>query len=128
MPARPPSMGSRGKPNRASVAWASTSTSAYVHSSLGKTLYVNPNLLPGQGNIPLGPQCPAGGASSAACFDYGPATSNLSGRETPISPQLTISGGIEYGIALPGGALTPRLDYSFTSHQWQSVRRLPASI
>jgi iron complex outermembrane recepter protein len=98
---------------------------AYVHSSLGKTLYVNPNLLPGQGNIPLGPQCPAGSASSAGCFDYGPATSNLSGRETPYSPQLTISGGIEYGIAVPGGALTPRLDYSFTSHQWQSIQQLP---
>jgi iron complex outermembrane recepter protein len=75
---------------------------AYVHSSLGKTLYVNPNLLPGQGNVPLGPQCPPGGASSAGCFDYGPATSNLSGRETPYSPQLTISGGIEYGIARSG--------------------------
>ncbi len=98
---------------------------AYVHSSLGKTLYVNPNLLPGTGNNPLGPQCPAGVESSASCFDYGPATSDLSGRQTPYSPQLTISGGVEYGFFVPGGALTPRLDYSFTSHQWQTIQQLP---
>jgi iron complex outermembrane receptor protein len=98
---------------------------AYVHSVLGKTLYVNPNLLPGQGNVPLGPQCPAGTAGSANCFDYGPATTDLSGRATPYSPQLTISGGIEYGFAVPGGALTPRVDYSFTSHQWQTIQELP---
>ena len=98
---------------------------AYVHSSLGKTLYVNPNLLPGAGNIPLGPQCPTGVGSSPSCFDYGPVTANLSGRETPYSPQLTISGGLEYGIPVPGGAVTPRLDYSFTSHQWQSIQQLP---
>ena len=98
---------------------------AYVHSSLGKTLYVNPNLLPGAGNVPLGPQCPPGTAGSASCFDYGPATSDLSGRQTPYSPELTISGGIEYGITVPGGALTPRVDYSFTSHQWQSAQQLP---
>jgi len=98
---------------------------AYVHSSLGKTLYVNPNLLPGAGNLPLGPQCPSGATSSPSCFDYGQATANYSGRQTPYSPELTIGGGIEYGIPLASGVLTPRMDYSFTSHQWQSIQQLP---
>lgn len=31
---------------------------------------------------------------------------------------------MEYGIAMGGGALTPRVDYSFTSHQWQSIQQL----
>jgi len=94
---------------------------AYVHSSLGRTLYVNPNLLPGAGNVPLGPQCP----SAPTCFDYGPATSNLVGRPNPYSPDLTLSGGLEYGFSLFGGQLMPRVDYSFTSHQWQTIQQLP---
>jgi iron complex outermembrane receptor protein len=94
---------------------------SYVHSSLGKTLYVNPNLLPGAGNIPLGPQCPA----SPSCFDYGAATSNLAGRPNPYSPDFTVSGGIAYDIPVQGGELTPRVDYSVTSHQWQSIQQLP---
>jgi len=98
---------------------------AYVHSSLGKTIYVNPNLLPGAGNVPLGPQCPAGTAPTASCFNYGPFAADYAGRQTPYSPEITVSGGIEYGISVAGGALTPRVDYSFTSHQWQSIQQLP---
>jgi iron complex outermembrane receptor protein len=94
---------------------------AYVHSVLGTTLYVNPNLLPGDGNVPLGPQCPA----SPTCFDYSTATSNLAGRPNPYSPELTISGGIEYAIPMFGGSLTPRVDYSYTAHQWQTIQELP---
>jgi len=94
---------------------------AYVHSALGKTIYVNPNLLPGLGNIPLGPQCPA----TPTCFNYGPATSDLAGKPNPYSPELTVSGGIEYGIPVAGAEFKPRLDYSYTAHQWQTIQELP---
>jgi iron complex outermembrane receptor protein len=97
----------------------------YVHSTLGRTLYVNPNLLPGAGNIPLGPQCPVGSPPSPSCFDYGLATSDLEGRATPYSPRYTVSAGVEYRLPAWGGELTPRLDYSVTSHQWQSIQQLP---
>jgi len=96
----------------------------YVHTSLGETLYVNPNLLPGVGNIPLGPQCPAGTPPSLSCFDYSSATSNLQGRTTPYSPRYTVSAGFEYRAPVGGGELTPRVDYSVTSHQWQSIQQL----
>jgi iron complex outermembrane recepter protein len=100
---------------------------AYVHSSLGKTLYINPNLLPGAGNSPLGPQCPGGTPSSPpSCFDYGPDTANLSGRQNPYSPELTFNGGVQYDIPALLGTLTPRIDFSFTSHQWQTLEELPA--
>ena len=97
---------------------------AYVHSVLGRTIYVNPNLLPGLGNVPLGPQCPA----SPTCFNYGPATSDLAGKPNPYSPELTVSGGIEYGIPAVGGQVTPRVDYSYTSHQWQTIQELPGDF
>ena len=97
----------------------------YVHSSLGQTLYVNPNLLPGAGNIPLGPQCPAGVPPSPSCFDYGLVTSDLEGRATPYSPRYTVSAGVEYRMPARGGELTPRVDYSVTSHQWQTIQQLP---
>jgi iron complex outermembrane receptor protein len=96
----------------------------YVHSTLGQTLYVNPNLLPGAGNIPLGPQCPAGAPPSPSCFDYGLVTSDLEGRATPYSPRYTVSAGADYRLPAWGGELTPRLDYSVTSHQWQSIQQL----
>jgi iron complex outermembrane receptor protein len=97
----------------------------YVHSTLGQTLYVNPNLLPGAGNIPLGPQCPAGVPPSPSCFDYGLVTSDLEGRATPYSPRYTVSAGVEYRMPARGGELTPRVDYSVTSHQWQTIQQLP---
>jgi len=35
-----------------------------------------------------------------------------------------VSAGFEYRAPAWGGELTPRFDYSVTSHQWQSIQQL----
>ncbi|WP_298287563.1 TonB-dependent receptor [Novosphingobium sp.] len=97
---------------------------SFIDSDLGQTLFINSQLLPGAGNVPLGPQCASGVASNPpACFNYGPATSNFSGRPLPYAPRLTLTAGIQYALELAGGAsLTPRVDWSHTSTQFQSIQ------
>jgi len=100
---------------------------SHVESELGRTAYVNPNLLPGGGLVPLGPQCTAG-VSPPACFDYGPYTADLTGRPNPYSPEWTVNGGIEYSFDLAGGELTPRFDVTYIGDQWQTIQGLAADL
>lgn len=97
---------------------------SYVNSSLGQTLFINTQLLPGAGNVPLGPQCATGVASNPpTCFNYGPATSNFAGKPLPYAPKLTFSAGLEYKFEFgDNGSVTPRIDWSHTSRQFQSIQ------
>ncbi len=54
----------------------------------------------------------------------GPASGNcvnLDGNAQTFAPELTVNLGVEYAIALGGGTLTPRVDYSHISETWASV-------
>ena len=75
-----------------------------MNSKLGRTLYINNNLLPGGGNTPLGPQRAAGTPSNPpVCFDYGPVTKDLSGRPNPYSPKWTVNAGAQYSFDVANG-------------------------
>jgi iron complex outermembrane receptor protein len=99
-------------------------TFSYVNSKLGRTIYINNNLLPGGGNTPLGPQCASGTPSNPpVCFDYGPVTQDLSGRPNPYSPKWTVNAGAQYSFDVADGAtLTPRVDYTYIAGQFQNVQ------
>ncbi len=101
-----------------------------VNSKLGHTIYINPNLLPGGGNGPLGPQCGTGVVSNPpVCFNYDPFTQDLSGRPNPYSPNWTANGGIEYDFNLGNDdTLSPRLDLTYISRQYQTVQGAAADI
>ncbi len=103
---------------------------SYVNSKLGRTIYINNNLLPGGGNTPLGPQCAAGTPSNPPlCFDYGPFTQDLSGRPNPYSPKWTVNAGVQYSFDVGGGdTLTPRVDYSYIGGQYQTVQGASADF
>jgi iron complex outermembrane receptor protein len=56
--------------------------------------------------------------------DTGPATAscvNVGGNAQTYAPELTLSAGVEYDIALGGGTLTPRIDYSHISETWATI-------
>ena len=111
-------------------AWHFDVNASNVHSTLGKTLYINSNLLPGGGNAPLGPQCATGVSSNPpACFNYAPFTSNLQGGPNPYSPEWTVNLGAEYAFEVGHDAtLTPRVDYTFIDDQYQTVLGDPADF
>lgn len=61
--------------------------------------------------------------------DSGPASGNcvnLEGNAQTYAPEMTLSLGVEYNIALGAGTLTPRLDYSHISESWASIFANPA--
>jgi iron complex outermembrane receptor protein len=63
---------------------------------------------------------PADGLLLNAAFGYNHFTSNGTGPaffdpSNRIQPRLNVSAGIEYGIDVPGGTLTPRLDWRYQS-------------
>ena len=94
---------------------------SYVHSKIGSANYISPQLIPGTGNVPLGPQC-AGGATTG-CFDYTSATLSLSGNRNPYSPELTLNLGAQYKFAVnEKTSLTPRVDYTHISGQYQTIQ------
>lgn len=91
-------------------------------SEVGNTPYINPALLPGAGNIPLGPSCAAVGGDN--CFDYSDATTNLAGVNNAYSPDLTVTLGAEYTFELADdSALVVRADYAYTDEQWASIQQ-----
>jgi iron complex outermembrane receptor protein len=46
---------------------------------------------------------------------------DLTGRELPNAARWTVSAGVQYALALPGGHLTPRLDYGLVGARWATV-------
>lgn len=97
---------------------------SYVHSKLGGVTFINSNLLPGSGNVPLGPQCAPGVPNNPpTCFNYGPASSNLTGNRNPYSPQLTLNVGAQYRFDLGDEtSITPRVDFTHISGQYQTIQ------
>lgn len=79
------------------------------HSKLG-TFYAVDTRKP-----QVAPCSTATGPASAACID-------LTGREMPYAPTLTVNVGAQYIFELGGGAtLTPRVDYSHIAPQWATL-------
>jgi iron complex outermembrane receptor protein len=101
--------------------WEADGSASYVHSSLPSAgPFVNTHLLPP--NAAAIPQCPAGVAPSAACFDYTPYLTVTSAGPNLYSPEWTLSGGVQYEFRLGGAAtLTPRVNYSYVSGQYTSL-------
>jgi iron complex outermembrane receptor protein len=103
-------------------------SASYVKSKLGNIALIDTRQLPGGSSTGLGVQCPAGTPSNPpVCFDYAPFVTNLSGRRNPYSPELTLSGGVEYNFELSNGdVLSPRLDTAYVGRQSVSVFEDPA--
>jgi len=94
----------------------------FTDSEVGKTPYINPALLPGAGNIPLGPNCAV--VDTGNCFDYSDATTNLAGVSNAYSPDFTLTLGAEYTFELANdGAVIVRADYAYTDEQWASIQQ-----
>ena len=56
------------------------------------------------------------------------ASENFNGERLPHSPELTVKGGYEHVIDLPGGStLTPRIDLRFVSEQFVAPNNTPAA-
>jgi iron complex outermembrane receptor protein len=96
----------------------------YNHSALGSILAVPDYQLPPNFNTPIGhPQCLSGGhyASGLSCFDYAPYLVNVKGEENPYSPLITGNIAIDYRFHVGGGVLDPRVSFSHTDRQWDSI-------
>ena len=101
---------------------------AYVNSRLGAISFVNTRLIPGGGNVNLGPQCGPGIPGPPACFDYNPFVVSVDGKANPYSPDWTFNLGVEYAFDLGGGAsLTPRVNYSYVGSQWTTLIEVPTT-
>src|SRR5262249_32503683 len=60
------------------------------------------------------------------CFDYGPYRQDLAGGPNPYSPKWQINATMDYDFDVGGnGTLTPRLSYSYTASQYQTIRIAP---
>jgi iron complex outermembrane receptor protein len=101
--------------------WGGDASVSYVHSSLPSAgPFVNTHLLPP--SAASLPQCPAGVASAATCFDYTPYLTATSSGPNLYSPEWTLNAGLQYEIRLGGSAsLTPRLNYAYLSSQYTSL-------
>jgi iron complex outermembrane receptor protein len=101
--------------------WGADGGVAYVHSHLpGAGAFVNTHLLPTSANNL--PQCSAGEASSATCFNYTPYLTTTSSGPNLYSPDWTLNGGLQYAIPLSAGStLTPRINYAYVSGQFTNL-------
>lgn len=99
---------------------------AYSKSSLGTVTAVPEHRLPPlfAPNTIIVPyaQCP-GSPVGPPCFDYGPYKETVGGESLPFAPELTANVDVSYGIRVGGGVLRPRVTYSHTGQQWQSIWR-----
>ncbi|MCC7194677.1 MAG: TonB-dependent receptor, partial [Gemmatimonadaceae bacterium] len=98
-------------------------SAAYVDSKLDGLGFVNVRQLP-PGT--LGAQCPPGVPSMPPlCFDYGPFAMTTGGGPDLYSPKWTWNAGVEYRLPLAGGALTPRLNYSWIGSRYTYIGYSP---
>jgi len=100
----------------------------YNHSALGRVVTLPQYALPPGFNTPVTrPQCLAGHtyASGTTCFDYTPYLANESGEQNPFSPHITANISIGYRFALDLGTLDPRLIFSHTDRQYDSIFQTP---
>ncbi|MGH7104889.1 MAG: TonB-dependent receptor, partial [Acetobacteraceae bacterium] len=96
----------------------------YNHSALGSILAVPDYQLPPNFNTPIAhPQCYSGARYPAGvtCFNYDPYLVNLKGEANPYSPLITGNVGIDYRFHVGGSVLDPRVSFSHTDRQWDSI-------
>lgn len=96
----------------------------YNHSALGSIRGVPDYELPPNFNTPIAhPQCYAGASysSGVTCFNYSPYITNVRGEENPFSPLITGTVGLDYRLRIGGGVLDPRISFSHSDRQWDSI-------
>jgi len=96
----------------------------YVNSRLGAISLVNTEALPAGVTSEDLPQCAAG--ATVGCYNYGPYTVSLSGKQNPYSPEWTFNAGVQYAMAIGDSAsITPRINYSYIGSQWTTLFEAP---
>lgn len=96
----------------------------YNHSALGSIVAVPDYQLPPNFNTPIAhPQCYAGVTYRAgvSCFNYSPYQINVGGEENPFAPLITATVGVDYRFRVGHGILDPRVSFSHTDRQWDSI-------
>jgi outer membrane receptor protein involved in Fe transport len=96
----------------------------YNHSALGSILAVPDYQLPPNFNSPIGhPQCLTGAhyPAGVSCFNYDPYLVSAKGEENPYSPLITGNIAIDYRFHVGSGVLDPRVSFSHTDRQWDSI-------
>jgi iron complex outermembrane receptor protein len=96
----------------------------YNHSALGSILAVPDYQLPPNFNSPIGhPQCFNGAhyPAGVSCFNYDPYLVSVKGEENPYSPLITGNVAVDYRFHVGGGVLDPRVSFSHTDRQWDSI-------
>lgn len=97
-----------------------TAVGSYLHSKVSVSNLVNSASLPDGGAGTLGPQC--GSGQTAGCFDYTPYLTSATGP-LPYAPKYNFALSAAYDVALGGGTLTPRVEFSRTAAQSTSYLR-----
>ncbi len=105
-----------------------TVTGAFEKSSLGAITTVATYALPGsaanKGQC-TGPGGTTVGPGQANCFNFNPYLVNLSGEPNPFAPEFSGGVTLDYGIALGGGTLDPKIQYNYTGTMYGSIFQIP---
>jgi len=103
---------------------------SYNKSQLGNLFAVDSSRLPGGWGSPLGhPQCLPGRTYATPCFDYTPYATNVSGEQNPFAPVFTANVTADYLFRVGrSGTLDPRVTYSHTDQQYDSIFQTPYNL
>src|SRR6185312_10058160 len=103
---------------------------SYNKSQLGNLFAVVSSRLPGGWGSPLGhPQCLPGRTYATPCFDYTPYATNVSGEQNPFAPVFTANVTADYLFRVGrSGTLDPRVTYSHTDQQYDSIFQTPYNL
>jgi iron complex outermembrane receptor protein len=96
---------------------------SFEHSRLGSITTVAAYELP-TGSANEG-QCGLPGVATAACFNYAPYETNLSGESDIFAPQFEGTLGVDYRLHIGEGTLDPQIMFSYTAAQYAGLFQIP---